>query len=187
MANKTRCPWGENEQMIKYHDKEWGVPVHSDRKHFEFLVLEGAQAGLSWSTILKRRKGYRKAFANFDPKKVAKFTKRDVNRLLKDPGIIRNKLKVASAINNAKRFLEVREEFGSFDKYVWGFVGGKPKKNKWKRMSQLPAVTKESKALSKDLKARGFTFVGSTIIYAHMQAVGMVNDHVVGCFRYGEV
>jgi len=187
MPNKNRCQWGENEQMIEYHDKEWGVPVHSDRKHFEFLVLEGAQAGLSWSTILKRREGYRKAFANFDPKKVAKFTKRDVNRLLKDPGIIRNKLKVASAINNAKRFLEVREEFGSFDKYIWGFVGGKPIKNKWKRMDQLPAVTKESEALSKDLKKRGFTFVGPTIIYAHMQAVGMVNDHVVGCFRYGEV
>ena len=187
MPNKTRCQWGENEQMIKYHDKEWGVPVHSDRKHFEFLVLEGAQAGLSWSTILKRREGYRKAFANFDPKKVAKFTKRDVNRLLKDPGIIRNKLKVASAINNAQRFLEIQQEFGSFDKYVWGFVGGKPIKNKWRKMSQLPAVTEESRALSKDLKKRGFTFVGPTIIYAHMQAVGMVNDHTVDCFRYGEV
>lgn len=173
--------------MREYHDKEWGVPVHSDRKHFEFLVLEGAQAGLSWSTILKRREGYRKAFANFDPKKVAKFTKRDVNRLLKDPGIIRNKLKVTSAINNAQRFLEIQQEFGSFDKYIWQFVGGQPIKNKWTKMSQLPAVTEESKALSRDLKKRGFTFVGPTIIYAHMQAVGMVNDHVVGCFRYKEV
>ena len=173
--------------MREYHDKEWGVPVHSDRKHFEFLVLEGAQAGLSWSTILKRREGYRKAFANFDPKKVAKFTKRDVNRLLKDPGIIRNKLKVTSAINNAQRFLEIQQEFGSFDKYIWQFVGGQPIKNKWTKMSQLPAVTEESKALSRDLKKRVFTFVGPTIIYAHMQAVGMVNDHVVGCFRYKEV
>lgn len=187
MPNKTRCQWGENESMREYHDKEWGVPVHLDRKHFEFLVLEGAQAGLSWSTILKRREGYSKAFANFDPKKVAKFTKRDVNKLLKDTGIIRNKLKIASAINNAQRFLKIQQEFGSFDKYIWQFVGGKPIKNKWRKMSQLPAVTEESTALSKDLKKRGFTFVGPTIIYAHMQAVGMVNDHMVSCFRYGEV
>jgi len=161
--------------------------VHSDRKHFEFLVLEGAQAGLSWSTILMRRPGYRRAFINFDPKKVARFTARDVNRLLKEAGIIRNKLKIMSAINNAQRFLEVQKEFGSFDKYIWRFVGGKPIKNKWQKMSQIPAVSKESVELSKDLKKRGFTFVGPTIIYAHMQAVGMVNDHVVGCFRYGEV
>lgn len=161
--------------------------MHSDRKHFEFLVLEGAQAGLSWSTILMRRPGYRRAFINFDPKKVARFTARDVNRLLKEAGIIRNKLKIMSAINNAQRFLEVQKEFGSFDKYIWRFVGGKPIKNKWQKMSQIPAVSKESVELSKDLKKRGFTFVGPTIIYAHMQAVGMVNDHVVGCFRYGEV
>jgi len=173
--------------MRQYHDKEWGVPVHTDRKHFEFLVLEGAQAGLSWATILKRRAGYRGAFANFDPKKVAKFTPKDVKRLLEDEGIIRNKLKIASAINNARRFLEVQREFGSFDKYVWQFVGGQPIKNKWTKMSRIPAQTKESAALSKDLKKRGLTFVGPTIIYAHMQAVGMVNDHVVGCFRYSEI
>ena len=173
--------------MADYHDKEWGVPVHDDRKHFEFLILEGAQAGLSWDTILKRREGYRKAFAGFDPKKVAKFGEKDVERLLADPGIIRNRLKVASTIANAKAFLEVQKEFGSFDKYVWQFVGGKPKQNKWKTMRDLPAKTKESEALSKDLIKRGFRFVGPTIVYAHMQACGMVNDHMVSCFRWKEV
>ena len=173
--------------MAEYHDKEWGVPVHDDRKHFEFLILEGAQAGLSWDTILKRREGYRKAFAGFDPKKVAKFNDKDIARLLNDPGIIRNRLKVASTIANAKAFLEVQREFGSFDKYVWQFVGGKPKLNKWKTIRDIPAKTKESEALSKDLIKRGFRFVGPTIIYAHMQACGMVNDHMVSCFRWKEV
>ncbi len=173
--------------MAEYHDKEWGVPVHDDQKHFEFLILEGAQAGLSWDTILKRREGYRKAFAGFDPNKVAKFGPKDVERLLADPGIIRNRLKVASTIANAKAFLEVQKEFGSFDKYIWQFVGGKPKQNKWKTMRNLPAKTKESEALSKDLIKRGFRFVGPTIIYAHMQACGMVNDHMVSCFRWKEV
>ena len=173
--------------MAEYHDKEWGVPVHDDRTHFEFLILEGAQAGLSWDTILKRREGYRKAFAGFDPKKVAKFGPKDVERLLADPGIIRNRLKVASTIANAKAFLEVQKEFGSFDKYVWQFVGGKPKQNKWKTMRDLPAKTRESEELSKDLIKRGFRFVGPTIIYAHMQACGMVNDHMVSCFRWKEV
>lgn len=163
------------------------MPVHDDNKHFEFLILEGAQAGLSWQTILDRREGYHRTFAGFDPKKVAKFTSKDVKRLLKDKGIIRNKLKVKSAINNAKRFLEVQEEFGSFDDYIWGFVDGKTIKNKWTKLRQLPVQTKESRALSKDLRSRGFIFVGPTIIYAHMQATGLVNDHLVDCFRYGEV
>ena len=184
---KDRCPWCGSGLMAEYHDKEWGVPVHDDRKHFEFLILEGAQAGLSWDTILKRREGYRKAFAGFDPKKVAKFNDKDIARLLNDPGIIRNRLKVASTIANAKAFLEVQREFGSFDKYVWQFVGGKPKLNKWKTIRDIPAKTKESEALSKDLIKRGFRFVGPTIIYAHMQACGMVNDHMVSCFRWKEV
>ena len=184
---KDRCPWAGSELMAEYHDKEWGVPVHDDLKHFEFLILEGAQAGLSWDTILKRREGYRKAFAGFDPKKVAKFGPKDVERLLADPGIIRNRLKVASTIANAQAFLEVQKEFGSFDKYVWQFVGGKPKQNKWKTIGDLPAKTKESETLSKDLIKRGFRFVGPTIIYAHMQACGMVNDHIVSCFRWKEV
>lgn len=185
--NVQRCSWATSDLMAEYHDKEWGVPVHEDRKHFEFLTLEGAQAGLSWDTILKRREGYRKAFAGFDPKKVAKFGAKDVERLLADPGIIRNRLKVASTITNAKAFLEVQKEFGSFDDYVWQFVDGKPKLNKWKTLRDLPAKTKESEALSKDLIKRGFRFVGPTIIYAHMQACGMVNDHVVSCFRWKEV
>ncbi len=187
MASKNRCQWAENENMREYHDKEWGVPTHSDKKHFEFLVLEGAQAGLSWATILKRRAGYKKAFANFDSKKVSKFTKKDINRLLKDKGIIRNRLKVESAVNNAKRFLEVQKEFSGFDKYIWSFVGGKTIKNRWKKDSEIPAISKEAEKLSKDLKERGFKFVGPTIIYAHMQAVGMVNDHEVSCFRYSKV
>ena len=184
---KNRCAWAENEDMREYHDKEWGLQVHSDKKLFEFLVLEGAQAGLSWATILKRRAGYKKAFKNFDAKKVSKFTKKDINRLLKNEGIIRNRLKVKSTINNAKRFSEVQKEFGSFDKYIWGFVNRKPIKNKFKKMSDLPATTALSDKISKDMKKRGFNFVGSTIIYAHLQATGMVNDHVISCFRYNEV
>lgn len=181
---KLRCHWAPPDDPLytAYHDKEWGVPVHDDRELFEFLVLEGAQAGLSWSTILHKRENYRKAFARFDPKKVARFTRKDVARLLKDPGIVRNRLKVESAISNARAFLEVKKEFGSFDKYVWSFVGGKPKKNSWR--SKAPATTRESDAMSKDLKKRGFRFVGSTICYAFMQATGMVDDHHVRCFRY---
>ena len=162
------------------------MPVHEDRKHFEFLVLEGAQAGLSWATILKRREGYRKAFMDFDPERIAQFSDADFNRLLLNTDIIRNKLKIRSATNNAQRFLEVQKEFGSFDAYIWQFVGNKPIVNTWEQMSQIPAVSQESELLSRDLKKRGFTFVGPTIIYAHMQAVGMVNDHEVTCFRYGE-
>jgi len=186
---KKRCPWvpTDNELYTKYHDEEWGVPVHDDRKHFEFLILEGAQAGLSWLTILKRREGYRKAFANFDPEKVAKFTEKDIQRLLQDVGIIRNKLKVRSAVTNAQLFLDIQKEFGSFDKYAWQFVGGKPIISKINREEDYVATTPESDAFSKDLKKRGFKFVGSTIIYAHMQAIGMVNDHSVDCFRRGEV
>lgn len=182
-----RCGWASSsEMMAEYHDTEWGVPVHNDRQHFEFLILEGAQAGLSWATILKRRKGYAKAFANFDPKKVAKYTKAKVNSILKDPGIIRNKLKIESAVHNAKLFLDIQKEFGSFDKYAWQFVGGKPIKNKNRTSQDFQATTAESDAFSKDLKKRGFKFVGSTVIYAHMQATGMVNDHQTSCFRYKE-
>ncbi len=184
---KNRCDWGDNEEMREYHDKEWGVHVHDDNKLFEFLILEGAQAGLSWATILKRRPGYKKAFKNFNPQKVAKFTKKDISRLLKDEGIIRNKLKVEAAVNNAKRFLEVQKEFGSFDSYIWGFVNGKSIKNKFKKMSDLPATTALSDKISKDMKEKGFKFIGPTIIYAHMQATGMVNDHIITCFRYNEV
>ena len=186
---KHRCSWcvGTFDDYVKYHDEEWGVPVHDDRKHFEFLILEGAQAGLSWATILKRRAGYRKAFANFDPKNVARFDSNTINELLQDPGIIRNKLKVNGAVTNAQHFLEVQDDFGSFDKYIWSFVGNKPIVNSWKKMSEVPATSKESDALSKDLKKRGFKFVGSTIMYAHMQACGLVNDHTTDCFRYKEV
>jgi DNA-3-methyladenine glycosylase I len=180
-----RCPWASSEAMIAYHDREWGRPVHDDRKLFEFLILEGAQAGLSWSTILNRREGYQKAFAGFDPVRVAKFGKREVERLTKDERIIRNRLKIESTITNAKAFLAVQKEFGSFDKYVWAFVGGKPIVNRWEKMGQVPAKTKESDALSKDLKKRGFKFVGSTICYAFMQAVGMVDDHLASCLRAG--
>jgi DNA-3-methyladenine glycosylase I len=188
MKQIIRCPWCEGDAIyVAYHDLEWGVPVHDDKKLFEFLILEGAQAGLSWLTILKRRKGYRKAFANFNAEKVAQFTSKDVTRLLQDEGIIRNRLKVAAAISNAKAFLKIQEEFGSFDAYSWRFVDGTQKVNKWKRLIQLPVTSKESDSFSKELKARGFKFVGSTIIYAHMQAVGMVNDHLVSCFRYNEV
>jgi DNA-3-methyladenine glycosylase I len=173
-------------EYVAYHDLEWGVPVHDDVRLFEFLVLEGAQAGLSWSTILRKREGYRESFAGFDPGKVARFDSRKVEQLLQFPGIVRNRLKVESAITNARRFLEVQEEFGSFARYSWAFVGGKPIVNRWREMGQVPATTAESNAFSKDLQRRGFKFVGSTIMYAHMQATGMVNDHVVTCFRHKE-
>ena len=182
-----RCSWGETSPMREYHDKEWGVPVHDDQKLFEFLTLEGAQAGLSWITILKKRENYRKAFHNFDPKKISKYTEKDIKKLLSNPGIVRNRLKISACISNAKLFLEIQKEFGSFDKYMWGFVNYKTIKNKFKSMSQIPATTKESDAMAKDLKKRGFKFVGSTICYAHMQATGMVNDHTQNCFRYNEV
>jgi DNA-3-methyladenine glycosylase I len=185
---KHRCGWaGTDPEMIQYHDEVWGVPVHDDQLLFEFLTLEGAQAGLSWSTILKRREGYRNAFAGFDVEKVARFGKRDVNRLLKDAGIIRNRLKVESTISNAKAFIKVQEDFGSFDAYIWKFVDGIPKQNTWRTMKDLPAETTESKLMSKELKKRGFRFVGPTICYAHMQATGMVNDHIVDCFRFKNV
>ena len=182
----SRCKWAEgvSPDYIEYHDREWGVPVFDDRVQFEFLILEGAQAGLSWSTILNKREGYRKAFADFDPEKVARFTDKRVEKLLHDPGIVRNRLKVRSAVTNAKAFLAVREEFGSFSDYIWGFVDGSPIQNRFSKDSEVPATSPESDALSKDLKKRGFKFVGSTIVYAHMQATGLVNDHVVGCFRY---
>ena len=181
---RVRCGWASGELMIRYHDEEWGVPVHDDRTLFEFLILEGAQAGLSWSTILNKRQNYRKAFEEFDPRSVAAFDRRKVQQLLRDPGIVRNRLKIASTIGNAKAFLRVQEEFGSFDRYIWQFVGGKPLVNKRKSLRQVPARSAESDAMSKDLKRHGFNFVGSTICYAFMQAVGMVNDHVVDCFRY---
>ncbi len=184
-AEKIRCPWClAFEDYMRYHDEEWGVPVHEDRKHFEFLILEGAQAGLSWSTILKKRAAYRQAFADFDPEQVARFSEAHVEELLQEPGIVRNRLKVKAAVNNAQRFLEIRNEFGSFDRYIWRFVNGKPIVNNWKTLSEVPAATRESEALSKDLVKRGFKFVGSTIIYAHMQACGLVNDHLVDCWRY---
>jgi DNA-3-methyladenine glycosylase I len=182
-SKPIRCAWASGEQSIRYHDEEWGVPVHDDRRLFELLILEGAQAGLSWSTILNKRENYRRAFDGFDPERIARYDRRKVRQLLADAGIVRNKLKVASAIENAKAFLRVQEEFGSFDHYIWQFVGGKPRVNEWKS-SRIPARTPESDAVSKDLKRRGFKFVGSTICYAFMQAVGMVNDHAAGCFRY---
>jgi DNA-3-methyladenine glycosylase I len=181
----SRCPWATSPLGIAYHDQEWGVSVHDDRRLFELLILEGAQAGLSWETILRRREGYRMAFAGFDPAAVAVFDGAKVKTLLADPGIIRNRLKVESAVRNARAFLEIQREFGSFDAYIWRFVGGRPKVNRWKTMSQVPASTAESDAMSKDLKRRGFNFVGSTICYAFMQAVGMVDDHLVTCFRRG--
>lgn len=184
-----RCDWVEGQfpEYIEYHDKEWGVPVHDDKTHFEFLILEGAQAGLSWSTILKRRSGYRKAFADFNVEEVANFDERVLDALLLDKGIIRNKLKVYATATNAKAFIKVQEEFGNFNTYIWSFVDGKPIVNGRKKMSEIPATTKESDALSKDLKKRGFKFVGSTIMYAHMQACGLVNDHTTDCFRYQEI
>lgn len=173
--------------MLQYHDKEWGVPVHNDRTLFEFLILEGAQAGLSWHTVLNKRENYRKAFDRFDPAKIAKYGSGDVRRLMKDPGIIRNRLKIKATITNAKEFLKLQKEFGSFDKYAWGYVGGKPIKHGFRSLSEIPSTTPESDALSKDLRKRGFTFVGSTICYAFIQAVGMVNDHTTDCFRYNEI
>jgi len=185
---RIRCSWSTSDPAyIRYHDREWGVAVHNDRKLFEFLILEGMQAGLSWLTILRKRKNFRKAFDNFNPKKVARYGRARVRKLMGDKGIIRNSLKIKSAIENAKAFLRIQKEFGSFDKYVWQFVDGKPKVNRWKSLRDIPAKTKESDAMSKDLKKRGFRFVGSTICYAHMQATGMVNDHVVSCFRHKEL
>jgi DNA-3-methyladenine glycosylase I len=185
---KIRCSWCLGfDEYIQYHDTEWGVPVHDDKIHFEFLILEGAQAGLSWSTILKKRDGYRKAFANFDPLKVSRFTVERVEKMLLNPAIVRNRLKVNAAVNNAKRFLEIQKEFGSFDNYIWKFVNNKPKINKWTTLNEIAPTTPESDALSKDLIKRGFKFVGSTVIYAHMQACGLVNDHITSCFRHKEV
>ena len=188
LANKKRCAWaGTDPLYIAYHDEEWGVPVHDDRVLFEFLVLEGAQAGLSWSTILRKRDAYRRAFDRFDPRKVARYENRKVAALLRDAGIVRNRAKIASAIKNAKAFLDVQAEFGSFDAYQWRFVNGRPIQNRWRAEGDIPPRSTQSDAMSDDLKSRGFSFVGSTIIYAHMQAVGMVNDHVVSCFRHREV
>jgi len=183
----ARCPWATVEPNITYHDKEWGVPVHNDRSLFEFLILEGAQAGLSWTTILNKRNNYRKAFDGFQPEKIARYGTRDVKRLLGNAGIVRNRLKIAAAIENAKLFLAVRKEFGTFDAYLWSFVGGKPIQNRWRRMADVPARTIESDVMSRDLRRRGFKFVGSTICYALMQATGMVNDHLVTCPRHAEV
>ena len=183
-----RCAWpSQDPRMIAYHDEEWGVPLHDERKLFEFLILEGMQAGLSWSTILHKRENFREAFHGFDPAKVARYTRRDVKRLLADAGIIRNRLKIEAAINNAQRFLDVQNEFGSFDAYIWRFVDGKPIQNRFKSLSELPARTPLSDAISKDLKQRAFKFVGSTIVYAHMQATGMVNDHTLDCFRFRQL
>ena len=189
MAQKNeqvRCPWSEGIDPVytAYHDDEWGVPVRDDRVHFEFLVLESAQAGLSWWTILRKREGYRRAFADFDAVKVARFTPRTVEKLMQDASIVRNRQKIEAAINNARAFLKIQKELGSFDRYVWEFVGGKPLVNRWRKHTDVPPTSKESDALSKDLKSRGFKFVGSTIVYAHMQATGLINDHLVGCFRY---
>ena len=185
---KKRCEWAGHDPLYNdYHDREWGTPSFDDRVHYEFLILEGAQAGLSWLTVLRKRENYRKAFAGFDPRRVAKFDPARIRALLKNPGIIRNRLKVASAVNNARRFLEVQAEFGTFAKYIWGFVGGRPIVNRRRTGRALPAMTAESDALSRDLKARGFKFIGSTVIYAHMQALGLVNDHYTHCFRYREL
>lgn len=186
---KIRCEWVKagDELMIDYHDREWGLPVHDDGKHFEFLVLEAAQAGLSWSTVLKRREGYRRAFSGFDPARVASYSNDKIEELVQNPSIIRNRSKIAAAVGNARGFLKIQEEFGTFDQYCWRFVDGRPRTNQWRATTEIPATSSQSDAFSKDLKARGFSFVGSTIIYAHMQAVGMVNDHLVDCFRYSEV
>ena len=188
-AQPKRCSWVNVDQalMREYHDREWGVPTHDDRTHFEFLVLEAAQAGLSWSIVLNKREGYRRAFSQFDPKRVARYSEARIDKLTADPGIVRNRLKIAAAVRNARAFLAVQEEFGSFDAYCWQFVDGRPRQNRWSSLRQIPATTAESDAFSRDLKARGFTFVGSTVIYAHMQAVGMVNDHLIDCFRYRAV
>jgi DNA-3-methyladenine glycosylase I len=180
----VRCAWAGSGLSVRYHDEEWGVPVHSDRRLFEFLILEGAQAGLSWTTILNKRENYRAAFDGFDPQRVARYDRRKIQQLLRDPGIVRNRLKIASAGGNARAFLRVQEEFHTFDRYIWQFIGGKPRVNSWKMQATIPARTAESDTMSKDLQRRGFKFVGSTICYAFMEAVGMVNDHAVGCFRY---
>jgi DNA-3-methyladenine glycosylase I len=187
-SEKTRCPWSEgvSPAYLEYHDTEWGVPVHDDQKQFEFLILEGAQAGLSWSTVLHRRAGYRRAFADFDPHKIARFTPARIEKLLLDSGIIRNRLKVTAAVSNARAFLELQSAFGSFDRYIWGFVHGRPVVNHWQKQSEVPATSAVSDALSKDMKKRGFSFVGSTILYAHLQATGLINDHLVDCFRHAE-
>lgn len=188
MKNLSRCSWvGNDKLMIEYHDKEWGVPVHNDRKLFEFLLLEGFQAGLSWKTILHKRENFRKAFDNFAFNKIAKYNKRKINSLMKDEGIIRNKLKIQAAVTNANAFIQIRKEFGTLDKYIWSFVNNKPIINKFKSLEELPARTELSDKISDDLKKRGFKFVGSTVIYAHMQATGMVNDHIKSCFRYKEI
>jgi DNA-3-methyladenine glycosylase I len=185
---KPRCAWcGDDPLYLRYHDEEWGVPVHDEHRHFEFLILEGAQAGLSWLTILRKREHYRKVFADFDPARVARYDRRRIERLLQDPGIVRNRLKVEAAVRNARAFLAVQEAFGGFDAYVWRFVDGSPIQNRWRRLQEVPAATAQSEALSKDLKRRGFSFVGPTIVYAHMQAVGMVNDHLLECFRHREL
>jgi len=186
-ADVVRCPWAKDDEYVRYHDEEWGVPVHDDRLLFEFLILEGAQAGLSWATILKKRENYRKAFDQFDPTTVAKYGKRKQRSLLGNAGIVRNRLKIESAISNAKVFLAVRDEFGSFDHFIWSFVDGAPVQNSWSSLNEIPAHTAESNAMSRELKRRGFRFVGGTICYAFMQAVGMVNDHLVECFRYRQL
>ncbi len=187
MRELHRCEWARSEPSIAYHDREWGVPLHDDRALFEFLILEGAQAGLSWETIIKKREAYRRAFDHFDPRAIARYDRRKVKALLAEPGIVRNRLKIAAAIQNAKAVLAVQQECGSFDAYLWRFVGGRPKANAWRTRSEVPTRSAESDALSRDLKSRGFTFVGSTICYAFMQAVGLVNDHTVGCFRHAEI
>jgi DNA-3-methyladenine glycosylase I len=188
-TRNNRCAWavGNNPLMLDYHDREWGVPVHDDRTHFEFLLLEAAQAGLSWAIVLNKREGYRRAFSQFDPGKVARYTKGRIEKLMADPSIVRNRLKIESAVRNAKAFLAIQDEFDSFDAYCWRFVDGRPRRNRWKAMQEIPTTSPESDAFSADLKRRGLSFVGSTVVYAHMQAVGMVNDHLVGCFRYREV
>ena len=188
-AQTRRCSWvnAEDVLLVEYHDREWGIPAHSDRKHFEVLILSGVQAGLNWSLVLKKREGYRRAFDRFDPGRVARYSEKQRRTLLADPQIIRNRMKIEAAVGNARAFLSVQQEFGSFDVYCWQFVGGKPKQNRWRTPKQIPATSPESDAFSKDLKRRGFAFVGSTIVYAHMQAVGMVNDHLVSCFRYRKV
>ncbi len=185
--DRPRCHWAHGPWNVPYHDAEWGVPVHDDATHFEFLVLEGAQAGLSWLTILKRREGYRRVFADFDVEKVARFTPKRIEKILLDPGIIRNRAKVEATVRNADHFIAVQEDFGSFDAYMWTFVGGRTKVNTWRRTEQLPATTPTSEALSADLRARGFRFVGPTVCYSHMQAAGLVNDHLVSCFRYAQL
>jgi len=184
-----RCSWVnvDHELLREYHDREWGVPAHTDRTHFEFLILESAQAGLSWSIVLNKREGYRRAFSGFDPEKVARYSQARIDKLTTDPGIVRNRLKIAAAVTNARAFVLLQKEFGSFDTYCWQFVNGRPRQNRWRSIREVPASTAESDALSRNLKKRGFSFVGSTIIYAHMQAVGMVNDHLVDCFRYRDV